>query len=304
LQQVCETKDNKKKNNEKIISLLLKAKADPNLCDDEVKVTPLAIASSTGQVNVMKLLIDKKAEIDLSNSKNETPLHQAVCNKQLDVVKFLLESKANIESNNQQEETPLWIAISTNDKSIVQYLIDQKANINHHNLGERTILHALASNDNIQLASEFLSIFSSKISIDSKDIFGATPLMLAAENGSINIIPLLLESKANIESEDLKGNTPLMYAATRNQIDVIKFFLKQRIPTDSKNKNGETAYSIALNKGFKEVSDLLLGKVVSEEELDSILKINAGGRSDFQFLQDFGNESIEKIKRPNAGLPV
>lgn len=76
-------------------------------------------------------------------------------------------------------------------------------------------LHRAANNANVKLVQYFIS---QNISLENKTAWGATALIMAAENsyiGAIKISSLLLEAGANPNSQDNKGTTPLMAALIR-----------------------------------------------------------------------------------------
>ena len=64
--------------------------------------TPLHYAASSGQVAIMKLLLDKYAFIDAQSPNGTTPLMMAAMYGSIDSVKLLLEEGADLSMKNQQ----------------------------------------------------------------------------------------------------------------------------------------------------------------------------------------------------------
>ena len=57
--------------------------------------------------------------------------------------------------------------------------------------------------------------FESDVLVNAKDDEGATPLIIAAQEGDRNILKTLLENNAQIDEQDLSGSTALMVAVKR-----------------------------------------------------------------------------------------
>jgi ankyrin repeat protein len=82
-------------NQEKLVGLLLRRGADPNVATEE-KVTPLQSAAYHGYANVVKLLIDAGADVDAAETRyGFTPLARAARNGHVQVIKLLLDAGAD-----------------------------------------------------------------------------------------------------------------------------------------------------------------------------------------------------------------
>lgn len=109
-----------------IIRLLIELGAEVNdkngdMYDDE---TPLSIACSKGNLEIVRLLLDSGAWTD--NEKNDyeswNPLMCAVHNGNIEIVKLLVERGANVDVIRDGGNTALSIAKESNHQSIVEYL--------------------------------------------------------------------------------------------------------------------------------------------------------------------------------------
>lgn len=89
--------------------------ADPRYNYDE----PLKVASSKGQLEVVKYLVDKGADI---HTTSEYPLRWASNKGYLDVVKYLVDNGADIHINN---DSILESATTYGMMKVVKYLIDR-----------------------------------------------------------------------------------------------------------------------------------------------------------------------------------
>ena len=83
-----------------------------------------------------------------------------------------------------------------------------------------------------------------------------TPLIIAAHNGHLNSVKILLSYKADIEArgtlkigdEVSEGCTPLWGAAAADHLDVVKLLLEQNADIDSKTSTGSTPLRVAADE--------------------------------------------------------
>ena len=84
-----------------------------------------------------------------------------------------------------------------------------------------------------------------------------TPLIIAAHNGHLNSVKILLRYKADIEDrgtlkigdEVAEGCTPLWAAAASGRLDVVKLLIEQNADVDSKTSTGSTPLRAAAYHG-------------------------------------------------------
>ena len=88
-----------------------------------------------------------------------------------------------------------------------------------------------------------------------------TPLIIAAHNGHLNSVKILLSYKADIEArgtlkigdEVSGGCTPLWGAAAADHLDVVKLLLEQNADVDSKTSTGSTPLRVAAHEGHLDI---------------------------------------------------
>lgn len=103
----------------------------------ESRETLLYIAAGNGDLDIVELLIDEGADVNVGNNHNSTPLHIAVWCKNPAVVALLLEKKANPNARNNNNYTPLHNAVKEYDQEaesvshlseIIRLLLSKGAN--------------------------------------------------------------------------------------------------------------------------------------------------------------------------------
>lgn len=93
-----------------------------NAKDDKYGATPLHEAASRGHIEIAKLLISKKANVDSKGKYGETPLHRAVLGGHADLVDLLIQKKANVNAKEDDGTTVLESAIKYKETKIIELL--------------------------------------------------------------------------------------------------------------------------------------------------------------------------------------
>jgi ankyrin repeat protein len=130
------------------------------------------------------------------------------------------------------------------------------ADVNTTNTLGQTPLMLASQNGQLDVCELLLS--KNGLLVDAKDNKGDTALSHAAQNGHLNTCKFLISKGANVNMLDADDCTPLMKAATNGRFDVCEYLvLDSRTSTDAKNKVGATALDLAKKWNHSEVVDLL-----------------------------------------------
>jgi uncharacterized protein len=98
--------------------------------EDRAGENAMMMAALNGDVELVKLLISKDAEV---NKKGWAPLHYAATNGHDDVVKVLLDNSAYVDAGSPNGTTPLMMAARGGHVSTVKLLLDNGADLNVKN---------------------------------------------------------------------------------------------------------------------------------------------------------------------------
>ncbi|RSN68323.1 ankyrin repeat domain-containing protein [Candidatus Korarchaeum cryptofilum] len=105
---------------EKVRELLDKC-ADVN-ARDEFGCTPLRHAATIGNIDIVKFLVERGADIDAKDKFGFTPLHCATSGGHLDIVKFLVERGADVNARDEDGRTSLDLARKYDRLDVVEFL--------------------------------------------------------------------------------------------------------------------------------------------------------------------------------------
>ncbi len=321
-----------------IVKLLLLNKADVNVVNT-LGNSALHIASSKGYTNLVKQLISAKAKLNVFNKRGDTPLCIAAGRNDIQGIKLLLAANAKVNKNTKYPGcSPLYNASRKGHTGVVKLLLAANADIangpnssviqairsghvnifslllNSKRLREKLsdqympLLYEAASNGRTEMVALILAAKPHKIA-PKVTVIDDTPLQVAANNGMVGVVKLLLASKkypsnaksatkallyamsfensnasvimpliaakANINATDAKGNTPLHMTIpytseyTQNRIKIV---LQANPDVNKPNKKGFTPLMLAVeDTGNTTAVYILLG---AKAKVNQVVKIN------------------------------
>jgi len=111
--------------NVKVIRILLNAGADINSTYNKFGNTPLHITSWFGYDKCTQLLIDRRAKLDVPNIHGSTPVHSAAWKNEVVCLKILLEKEAPfcIRNTTGIGNTPLYLAAKAGSTECLRLLL-------------------------------------------------------------------------------------------------------------------------------------------------------------------------------------
>lgn len=191
--------------------------------------TALLYATRAGHVDVVRLLLERGASVELADGNGVTPLLSAVLNAHLfrtapegktdhlAIVHLLLDAGANPNATDWYGETPLWVAVDLRNLEIGPD--DKTTGVRDEALALMKRLLDAGANPNArtnEFPHERRHVVSAIGSVAWVDLAGQTPFLRAAAAGDLTAMRLLLEHGADPNVATNNGTTPLMVAAGVN----------------------------------------------------------------------------------------
>jgi len=271
------------------VKLLLGQNPDLVMSKDSEGKTPLHYAVLNGHKDVVELLLNYKADINVKDKDGYTPLYEAAKGGHKEVAELLLTKKADVNAKDNKGYSPLHEAVVADDKSVVELLLLNKADVNAIDTNNRqTPLHLAAWNGRKNVAQLLLA---HNADMNAKNQYGETPLdmalSLAAPGGRhLDVAELLLPSKVDIDTVIASGKTRLMIAAENGDNDLVDLLVTHMANKTIKSSDGKTALDYANGK----LSEL---KSLQVEKIDAnTVKITDG----FAYQRDIVLESPSEIR--------
>nr|XP_037845915.1 caskin-1 isoform X1 [Chlorocebus sabaeus] len=219
--------------NTELISLLLEAQAAVDIKDNK-GMRPLHYAAWQGRKEPMKLVLKAGSSVNIPSDEGHIPLHLAAQHGHYDVSEMLLQHQSNPCMVDNSGKTPLDLACEFGRVGVVQLL----------------------------LSSNMCAALLEPRPGDATDPNGTSPLHLAAKNGHIDIIRLLLQAGIDINRQT-KSGTALHEAALCGKTEVVRLLLDSGINAHVRNTYSQTALDIVhqftTSQASREIKQLLRG---------------------------------------------
>lgn len=204
--------------NEEFANLLIASGADLYY-KDEKNVSTLLQASHRGLATVVRALLEKHAAsgkeggyIDDASDDGITPLIAASSEGHLEVVKLLVAAKANVDAKDQDQTTALMAAAARGHVDVARELVAVAgAAVNEQNAdGHTALMFAYNGKNQVDTLWERYSQFireSDESTQQDMDDNGTGPIIREALDRHIALIDLLLKSGADPALKDKEGHT-------------------------------------------------------------------------------------------------
>jgi len=171
--------------------------------------TALEAAARMGQVNVVKILLDNRLiNVNARSNNGHTPLTSAAYHHQIETVQLLLEVEGiMINTRGAYRQSALETAALHGDLELTNALIAGGANVNYSEY-ENSALIAAIQCKKTDVVKALLKVRG--IAVNKANARQETPLMVACEQASVEIVRLLLAfPEIMVNAKDENGLTAL-----------------------------------------------------------------------------------------------
>ena len=202
--------------------------------------TALHYSCRDGHVDIVKILVKHKANVNARTDSGDTPLILATRNKHDNVVHALLsDSQCLVDAKGQDGYTALQYSCKYGYVDIVKALVKHKANVNFRTDRGDTPLTLAAINKHDNVVHALLS--DSQCLVDAKGQDGYTALQYSCKYGYVDIVKALVKHKANVNFWTDRGDTPLTLAAINKHDNVVHALSDYNCEILAKDKDAYTA---------------------------------------------------------------
>uniref|UniRef100_A0A3B4GFH2 CASK interacting protein 1 n=1 Tax=Pundamilia nyererei TaxID=303518 RepID=A0A3B4GFH2_9CICH len=234
-----------------------------NVNFQDTDFSPLHHAALNGNLELISLLLESQAAVDIRDQKMR-PLHYAAWQGKAEPMKMLLKSGSSVNGQSDEGQIPLHLSAQHGHYDVSEMLLQHQSNpCIVDNAGKTPLDLACEFGRVVQLllSSNMCAALLEPKKGDTTDPNGTSPLHLAAKNGHIDII-LLIQAGIDINRQT-KAGTALHEAALCGKTEAVRLLLELQsgINATVRNTYSQTAldivYQFTATQASKEIKQLL-----------------------------------------------
>ena len=213
-------------------------------------ITPLSLAVVSGSKSLVTLLLQRGADIGVSNHNKQSLLHSVARAGHREIFDLLREKLDPYEEDLDQR-TPLMLAAQGGRKEIVEFYLQaeySKTEIDKEDKSGFTALLLALGGEQKDVALTLIKAGADVAHVSHEDLL--TPAHLAAFIDDEQVLEELLKGGASLTLQTSAGASPLHYAAQYEKMNSIRFLLKNHVDVNVQSTRGNTPLSSAC-KSFK-----------------------------------------------------
>ncbi|CAL8248907.1 unnamed protein product [Merluccius merluccius] len=215
-------------------------------------------AAKRNDVESMKCL-GRGLNANVKNVHNRTALHYAVAGNNTEAVELLLLWRVKVDQKDNHGVAPIHLAAWFGCLTILKMLVRAGADSKICNKEGLNILHCAVINNHTEIVEYIVEDLQMK-ELDKLKASVHTAFGLAAEHGCVEMLCMLMSPSYEMATArpNKNGDTPLHLAAANGHLDGVEILLQNFETRDEVNGAGETALYLAAERGHEECARVLL----------------------------------------------
>ncbi|XP_059477280.1 uncharacterized protein LOC132197766 isoform X2 [Neocloeon triangulifer] len=263
-----------KKGHFQMLTWLLDGGVDINKKKGYWEQSALHVACFRSDIDIVRLLLERKADVDIGNKYDQKPLHYAAREGHLEVVKILLNNGATVEAKSAKGVTAIHLAAWKGHLMVLKFLLKKcdKSFIRVCDSQGFNVLHYAALGGNLPVA-EFL-IAEDKFLIRGRTNNEETTLHMAARGPSPELCQLLVRSGASVLAVDKNGFNAIHHACSNSSLknlSVLEYLISLGdLNIESRTVNGRSALHLATEEPQYFLKDVYKNEMMNRARIKMV----------------------------------
>ena len=232
--------------NKNVVRLLLGSEAARQVAalKEPVGDTAMHLATRKRDSELVKVLVEAGAQVDVQNEEGQTPLHLACLYGCADIVRVLFLARATATISDKEDKAPIYLAAERGHTTIVEFLIDKfKASVFERSNEGSTLMHIAAQNGHPATAT---ALFERGVPLLMPNKFGERSIHTAAKAGHTSVLKAVIKKGESVNALTGENMSALHIAVEHGQSRAVETLLGYGADVQMRGgKNDETALHIA-----------------------------------------------------------
>lgn len=256
---------------------------------------PLHSAATTGQLEVIRYLVESGATVDAFDSDNSTPLHVAAVRGHPACVEYLIGQGADLAFQDNNGAWSMTFAISGGNEEVVAMLIKAGAPLDLETANGITVLHYAAMRS---MTETIVALIAGGADVNLVDNWERTPLWMAAGRGDAVVVQALIDAGADPDHTNVFGESPVLLAAREGKADNLGILIAAGARLDIREARcGRTALHLAAMSGYGDCVEALTQAGASLKARDK------HGLDPLALAQSYGHKTSTKFMTAKGAIP-
>ncbi|RLV59307.1 ankyrin repeat domain-containing protein [Parashewanella curva] len=278
-------------NHQGIIELLFQHGANPNITDPKGESIFLHIAEK-GEVAIMRLFVQQSIPLQLNTKRASgewTPLHLAAMHNSLEMFKIFMDAQTNKLAVTQSKRCIWHIVAENRDIHFLNVLIERKIRGGQSiTVDGYTPLHLAAENGDFEVFKRLLSATNAPLLSVTQNIHCLWHLVVT--RGAPRFIQLLINKNiAGIDWKDNNNSTPLLLAAQQGTLANLTLLCQSQLTSkNAKTKDQKSAWHFVARRN----DPLLFDVVMKHHNVGHALEKDGKGWLPLHYATRYGSPEM------------
>jgi ankyrin repeat protein len=253
---------------------------------------PLCQASLNYNPEIIRLLVNSGADVNVKDFEQSTPLHWILRNSNdddelLSILDLFSKSKLNLEAQDSEGNSYLHLSTRYGLLWATKKLIQLGESLESKNNSGNTVLLNCCENTWGWKMDCFRLIYQKGGDLKAKNVDGNSAFHLAAKNGLLPIVKFL-STKLNVNDQNANGNTPIMEASLYNRnVSIVQHLISYQSNLLITNNANMNVLDLALSNYNLDICYILLARLKKKEMIEAVSYI----------LPNFANVEKEMVSK-------